>query len=71
MSPRHSTSLWAEFAWTLAALAVIAGVIWLGVMVEWARPWLIAWVVGSIVFGPVVTMMFFSAERDEEGQDNG
>ena len=70
MSPRHSTALLTDFAWFLALLAAVLGVIWFGFTFEWARPWLIGWVVFALVFGPVLTMMFFSGSRDEEEQDH-
>jgi Flp pilus assembly protein TadB len=68
MSSRHTTAMLRDFALTIGALAFLAGVIWLGVNVEWTRPWLIGWFMAAIVVLPPLLVVFAPNKRE---QDNG
>jgi len=68
MSPRHSTAMLRHFALTFGALAFLAGIIWVGVNIEWTRPWLIGWFMAAIVVLPPVLVVFAPNKRE---QDNG
>lgn len=68
MSLRHSTAMLQNFALTFGALAFLAGIIWVGVNIEWTRPWLIGWFMAAIVVVPPVLVVFASNKGE---QDNG
>lgn len=68
MSPRATAKCLSDFAITLGALAFLAGILWLGVNIEWTRPWLIGWLMASIIVTPPLLVLFSANGRDDENE---
>lgn len=68
MSPRHTTRFLEQFAWTLGAFSFLAGLIWIGSAYEWTRPWLIGWLLLSIVAAPPLCVLCSVNTRQDEAE---